>query len=95
MADLELILPPEHVPGVYANFLIAWHSPYEFTLDFCVTRPMGVAEEEGERTVRVVARIRLPVTLIFDVIRTLNDTMSEYERELGEIRPPGPGEEES
>jgi hypothetical protein len=93
--DVELILPPEQAPGVYANFLIGWHSPYEFTLDFCVTRPMGLVDDDGDGTVLVVARVRLPVALIFDVIRTLNDTMTEYESEFGEIRPPESREEES
>jgi hypothetical protein len=55
----------------------------------------GLADDDGDGTVLVVARVRLPVALIFDVIRTLNDTMTEYEREFGEIRPPESREEES
>ena len=47
---------------------------------------MGVADDEGERTVLVVARVRLPVALIFDVIRTLNDTMTEYESVHGQAQ---------
>jgi hypothetical protein len=37
---------------------------------------------------RVVSRVRIPVTLIFDLIRTLNDNMTVYENVFGEIRPP-------
>ncbi len=60
---------------------------YEFTLDF------GVATEPPLQNAPVapgtiVARVRLPVTLLFDVLRALNDTMTVYESEWGEIRRP-------
>jgi hypothetical protein len=38
--------------------------------------------------------VRLPVTLAFEAIRTLNDEMTAYEQEYGEIKPPEPGTNE-
>jgi hypothetical protein len=38
---------------------------------------------------RVVARMRIPVSLLFEIIRRLNEEMTRYERTFGEIRPPG------
>jgi hypothetical protein len=94
--EFSLAVPPEHQSGVYANFLTTWHTAYEFTLDFAVTQPPEVPDEP-EAAIRisccVVARVKLPVTLLFDVIRGLNEEMTLYEREFGEIRPPGSADE--
>jgi hypothetical protein len=44
---------------------------------------------------RVVTRVKIPVTLIFDVLRALNENMTLYEERYGEIQRPGQEEEES
>jgi hypothetical protein len=36
-----------------------------------------------------VARVRLPTSLVFDVLRDLNQAMTRYESIFGEIRRPG------
>jgi Protein of unknown function (DUF3467) len=82
--------------GTYANLLGAWSSPYEFTLDFCQTQQPGPADPNDETSdivlrCRLAARIKIPVTQIFDVIALLNDTMTDYERRYGEITRPGEG----
>jgi len=43
----------------------------------------------------VVARLKVPVSLVFDVIRALNEEMTVYEQQFGEIRRPGSREDES
>ena len=93
--EFQAVAPPEKEAGVYSNFLGVWHSPYEFTLDFCVTQPPQPSEQDPERTVMpclVVSRLKIPVTLIFDVVRALNENMTRYEETFGEIRRPGTGE---
>ena len=75
-----------------------WHSPYEFTLDFCATQPPQPADSDDEPggtiiPCRAVARVRIPVTLAFDVIRVLNDNMTRYEERFGEIVRPGDEED--
>jgi hypothetical protein len=90
--EFKLEVPPEHQAGVYSNFLGVWHSPYEFTLDWCVTQPPQPSEQDPERLVmptRVVARVKIPVTLIYDVLRALNENMTRYEETFGEIQRPG------
>ncbi|MEX2210750.1 MAG: DUF3467 domain-containing protein [Gaiellaceae bacterium] len=90
--EFQVVVPPEHKAGVYSNFLGVWHSPYEFTLDFCVTQPPEPSEEHPDRPVmpcEVVSRIKIPVTLIFDVVRALNENMTRYEDAFGEIQRPG------
>jgi hypothetical protein len=92
--EFQVQVPPELEPGVYANFLGVWHSPYEFTLDFAVTQPPEPGEDVLTVPCRVVARIKMPVSVIFDVIRTLNDNMTKYEQTFGEIhRPASPTEQ--
>lgn len=86
-------LPEELQGGVYANVLAGWHSAYEFTLDFASTGPVqprdpGDPSAGYEVPCRVVSRVKIPVGLIFDVLRTLNEEMTKYEAEFGEIRRP-------
>jgi hypothetical protein len=89
--DFQLVVPPEHEAGVYSNFLGVWHSPYEFTLDWCVTQPPQPGDKEGSVVMptRVVSRVKIPVTLIYDVLRALNENMTRYEETFGEIQRPG------
>ena len=87
---LDVYVPDELEPGVYANALSAWHTEHEFTLDFATLRGPRVGEDgEIVLSYRVVTRVKLPATMIFEVIRELNRDMTEYEREFGEIRRPG------
>ena len=37
----------------------------------------------------LVARVRIPATMAFDVIRSINEELTAYEREAGEVRRPG------
>ena len=92
--EFEVQVPPELEPGVYANFLGVWHTAYEFTLDFASTQPPQHTEVGVRVPCRVVARIKMPVGVVFDVLRALNDNMTKYEEVFGEIRRPEgrPGE---
>jgi hypothetical protein len=86
-------VPEEWRTGLYANNVNVWHSPYEFTLDFAVTEPPEADDPEDPGSAltvpnSVVARIRIPVGLVFDVIRAINASMSAYEAMWGEIRAP-------
>jgi hypothetical protein len=85
--DLEFEIPWELEGGVYANALGVWHSPHEFTLDFGVMRG-DAAHAASESVCRIVARIRVPVTLVFAFIRHMNASLTDYEGRYGEIRRP-------
>ena len=96
--NFNVQLPPELEGGTYANFLGVWHTGYEFTLDFAVTQPPVIPEDEAEPITvpcRVVTRVKIPPTLIFDIMRALNENMTTYENTFGEIqRPEAPQEDE-
>jgi hypothetical protein len=90
--------PPELEGGSYANFLNVWHTAYEFTLDFAAMLPAEVpAPGSGEDPVRipckVVSRIRIPPSLIFEVIKAINTNMGKYEQNYGPIPEPGGGQD--
>jgi hypothetical protein len=97
--EFQIQIPNELEAGVYANFLSVWHTAYEFTLDFGVTQPPRVdhpddPEEPVQVDCRVVSRVKIPVTVLFDVLRALNENMTRYEQVFGEIRRPEPPEDE-
>jgi hypothetical protein len=95
-ASFQFHVPDELQSGVYANVLSVWHTVYEFTLDFAVTQPASQVETpEGHTTVvpsRVVARIKVPPSLVFSILRTINENMGRYEEAFGPIPRPDEGE---
>jgi hypothetical protein len=62
-------------------------------LDWGLTEPV-VPDDPDDPTSRLripvslVARVRLPTSLVFDVLRSLNHAMTRYEATFGEIRRP-------
>jgi hypothetical protein len=90
-SNFQVQVPPELEGGAYANFLSVWHTGHEFTLDFSATQPPQVMDPEDPASAitvpcRVVARIKIPPTVVFDVIRAINENMTRYESVFGEIR---------
>ena len=70
--ELKIDVPPELEGGTYANVLNVWHTAYEFTLDFGVMQQVGDPEDSDaalQVPVRVVSRVRIPVTLLFEVLK--------------------------
>jgi uncharacterized protein DUF3467 len=98
-SNLQLVIPEEWEGGAYANFVSVWHSPHEFTLDFCATQRPELDPEDVEGAIlircRVVARLKIPVTLMFSVLRAINREMTAYEDAFGVIKEPEEIEEDS
>ena len=88
--ELKVEVPPELEGGTYSNVLNVWHTAYEFTLDFGVMQAVGepAAGEPLQVPVRVVSRVRIPITLLFEVLKALNTNMTNYEATFGPIRGP-------
>ena len=85
--SFRIDLPEGIEPGHYANLMSIWHSPYDFVLDFAVT-DRGEMQKNGSVEVpsRVVARIRIPLSMAQDVLRALADSVSKFEEAYGPIR---------
>ena len=93
--EFESHSDPALEAGAYANGLAIWHTPHEITFDFLVSSqpPQQVVTQEGETVIRaphrLVARLRIPPTSVFDIIRTINENLTMYEQKFGQIRQPG------
>jgi len=83
--EFAIEVPEPRADGVYANFLTAWHTSHEFTFDFSVTEPPRQVGDDLVVPVRVVARVKIPPTLVFDLIQTINNNLSRYEARYGKI----------
>ena len=92
----EILIQPEQMAGVWANFARVSHSPYEFTLDF-------VRLEFGSQPPRgiVVSRISVSPLFIDELITALKTNWDLYARkalpqevygaaEIPDSGPPGP-----
>jgi len=73
---------PASIPDVYANTVVVWHSPHEFTLE-CGVLPA----HPGSNALALGARIRIPTTVIFHLARAIADNISQYEDNYGKIKP--------
>jgi Protein of unknown function (DUF3467) len=83
---LEYRVAEDMEGGTYANAVTIWHTGHEFTFDFGSSLPPSQTED-GEVTVpfRVVARVKLPVSVIFDLLQAINSNMTAYEETFGPI----------
>lgn len=80
--EIEIQVPPEVAGGSYANLVGVWHSPHEFALDFCLVQPFLA---DGPKAT-VVSRVRIPPTLVLDLLQSLSQNLLEYEKTYGEVR---------
>jgi hypothetical protein len=82
---LQINVPDSVEGGVYANAAGVWHTPHEFTLDFLTIQPSS-PESPDVVPARVVSRVKIPPTVIFDLMRALNENMTKYESTFGTIK---------
>jgi hypothetical protein len=91
----EFDISPDLRRGVYANTLTIRFSPYEFAFDWGLVEQVEPEDPDDPASplrvpILIVARVRLPTGLVFDVLRALNESMTNYEAIFGEIRRPEP-----
>ena len=90
-AQIQFDIPDDLIGGTYANQVVVWHTYHEFTLDFSVapTVPTGVIDESGNMVIpsRVVARIKVPHSVIFEIARVISANVDEYEQAFRAITP--------
>ena len=82
--NIRISVPESLEAGVYANGAGVWHTAHEFTLDFLTL----LTSDPGEPDVvpaRVVSRVKVPPSVIFDLLRAINTNMTLYEQRYGPI----------
>jgi len=95
VVNVEVIVPESMSAGVYANGFGCWFNQTDFTLDFFVHLPGDQSvNEEGQAVLRqpvqVVSRVKLPPSMLFRLMQNLEQSMTQYEQQFGEIVPLGP-----
>lgn len=90
---VQINVPPDQIAGAYANMVGVWHTPYDFAIDFAVNQPY--ASGPGGLAAQVVARVRIPPTIVFDLLQALNQELGQFEEQFGPIKRPGENEGEA
>ncbi len=70
-----------------------WHTGTEFTIDFAVAPTGGQIDEtsnSGTIEFDLVARIKMPPEMIFDLARQIAEEVDEFERDYRELTPRPP-----
>jgi hypothetical protein len=87
---VEMTVTPETEVGAYAAFVSVWRTQDCFVLDFATeVRPPEVTEDPEAGTLyvhvpaRVVSRVRIPPSQVWELMKTLEQNLSAYERETG------------
>ena len=90
----EIEISPEVEPGEHADFASIWHTPDTFVLDFASLRQppyLGQDADTGDAILvlatRIVARVRIPASQVWELIRALEQQLTAWEVETGQ-RPP-------
>ena len=96
-SHFEIDLPPEIIPGNYADFANVWHTPTVFVMDFVTLAQPPHEETEAESgeqhlvvPARVVSRIRIPPEQVFELAKALTQQLEMWEQETGRRAPAGP-----
>ena len=80
--------PSAQVAGVAADLVGVWHTAESFILDFSAfADPARVEVEDGVdvlvQRAQVVARVRIPPSQVFEVMKALEQQLTAWERETG------------
>ena len=79
--------------GAFSNMALVWHTADEFTLDFLSTgMPVEAKDETDDVLIEasVVARVKVPTSVIFKIAQAIAENVDQYEKEYGPISMPSP-----
>lgn len=78
--------------GVYSDLALVWHNQNGFTIDFVAPMHPAAPDDQGQlqQAATVVARVRLPVSVMFQLARAISENVSQYEASHGKIPAGGP-----
>lgn len=65
-------------------------SPWDFTIDFLAMNPARLEDEVLIADAPLVARVRVPTTMIFQLAKAIATAVDQYEKQFGPIPSGGP-----
>jgi hypothetical protein len=77
--QINIELGEKEAEGTYSNLVLISHSPAEFVLDFIRVVP-------GRPKAKVYSRIIMAPQHAKSLVRALQDNLSRYEQQFGEIK---------
>lgn len=85
--NFNIHCPEELLEGHYADFASIWHNQDAFVLDFVSMAAPPQPAEDGAKAVniscRVVTRVRIPASQVWEVMKALEKQYSAWEIETG------------
>lgn len=86
--QIEMNIDPEMITGRFADIAGVSHNEFGFTLDFGVMDQTKVDENGNSITpAYIVARLKVPTGVVFQIARAIADNVSRYEDNFGPITP--------
>jgi hypothetical protein len=93
----EIEISPEIEPGEHADFASIWHTPDTFVLDFASLRQPPYLGQDADTddailvlATRIVARVRIPASQVWELMRALEQQLTAWEVETGQRVPQEP-----
>lgn len=77
--SIDIRVPPDMEGGIWSNFAVVKHSPYEFTLDFIRLDLVGGNPIRGV----LVQRVNMSPQFVAQLIKALEANMSNYTTQVG------------
>ncbi|WP_419925867.1 DUF3467 domain-containing protein [Candidatus Poriferisocius sp.] len=88
---LNIKVSDEILGGTYANEVLIWHTQKEFTLDFLVVPSMPSPYPEADGATEIpgqhVARLKIPLSTIFEIAKAISNNIGVYEESYGALTP--------
>jgi Protein of unknown function (DUF3467) len=88
---MDITIADQLEQGVFADFANIWHTQDVFVLDFATFRQPPYIQEDPETGQqvgvlpgRVVARVRIPPSQVFEFMKALEQQLSAWEKETGQ-----------
>jgi hypothetical protein len=79
---IQVRMPAEIAAGNFADFIRAWHTDEAFVLDFAAfSEPPRQEDDKIIREATVVARVRIPPSQVFELMKALEQQLSAWEKE--------------
>jgi hypothetical protein len=75
-------MPPKLAAAPYADLVAVSHNMHGFTIDFAAD---AGTDDEGIISAQVVARVKVPPSVVFQIAQAIAENVSQYEARFGPI----------